>query len=182
MKLPALIFTSLLICTACATAQAQTTTTAQERAQTLRTQLQEVQAKEAELKLQLQQLETDMQPENIEHSLAGVGSTHPEDLRQQRRRQLEIEKAKVQAQLDQLGASHARLESDIARADGEAYRESAGQPVSSEQPSAAAGATNIVPSETGKRKTVTEKGRQRAIRHRKRERRQRRQKFNGGSG
>src|SRR5882762_9135960 len=103
---------------------------AQERAANLRSQLIEAQAKQAELQTHLQQLEYDLKPENIERSLAGVGSTHPEELREQRRRQLEGEKTRVQAQLDQLAASRARLETAIAQADAESYRQSAGPPVS----------------------------------------------------
>lgn len=69
-----------------------TQSTAQERAANLRQQLAEVQAKQTELETRLQQLEEDLKPENIEKGLAGIGSTRPEELREQRRRQLEIEK------------------------------------------------------------------------------------------
>src|SRR6266576_1538474 len=65
---------------------------AQERAANLRAQLIDTEAKQAELQMRLQQLAEDLKPENIERSLAGVGSTHPEDLREARRRQLEIQK------------------------------------------------------------------------------------------
>ncbi len=99
---------------------------AQERAANLRAQLTEMQVKEAELQARLRQLEEDIKPENIEHSLAGIGSTHPEDLREARRRQLEIEKKGVQSQLDVLAASRTRLETAIAAADAEIYRASAG--------------------------------------------------------
>jgi chromosome segregation ATPase len=99
---------------------------AQERAANLRSQLADVHAKEAALQTRLQQLEENLKPENIEHSLAGVGSTRPEELREQRRRQLEIERNGVRAQLDQLAVSRARLQDAIARADADAYRESAG--------------------------------------------------------
>jgi len=61
---------------------------AQNRAASMRAQLVETQARQAELQMRLQQLEEDLKPENIEHSLAGVGSTHPEELREARRRQL----------------------------------------------------------------------------------------------
>ena len=100
--------------------------TAQEQAATLRAQLSEVQAKQSELQMRLQQLEEDLKPENIERSLAGVGSKRPENLREQRRRQLEIEGTSVRAQLDQLAVSRTRLETAIARADAEAYHQSAG--------------------------------------------------------
>ena len=84
-------------------------TTAQEKAANLRSQLNEVETKQADLQARLQKLEENLKPENIENSLAGVGSTHPEDLRAQRRRQLEIERNGVQAQLNLMAASHSRL-------------------------------------------------------------------------
>src|SRR5882762_5798788 len=93
-----------------------------ERAANLRAQLAEVQGKETELKTQLEQIEEQIKPENIERSLAGIGSTHPEELREQRRRQLEIEKKGVQSQLDTLAASRVRLESAIASADAISYQ------------------------------------------------------------
>src|SRR5436190_10453879 len=99
---------------------------AQERAANLRAQLIEAQARQAELQTRLQQLEEDLKPQNIERSLAGVGSVHPEELREARRRQLEIEKRGVQSQLDVLAASRSRLETAIAAADAESYRQSAG--------------------------------------------------------
>jgi hypothetical protein len=85
-----------------------------------------MQTKQAELQTRLQQLEEDIKPENIEHSLAGIGSTHPEDLREARRRQLDIERKGVQSQLDVLAASRTRLETAIAAADAEIYRANAG--------------------------------------------------------
>jgi len=104
---------------------AQGQTVAQEKAASLRSQLIEVEAKQSELQTRLQTLDEKLKPENIEQSLAGIGSTHPEDLRQQRRRQLEIERNGVQAQLNLLAVSHGRLETAIAQADAEAYRQSA---------------------------------------------------------
>src|SRR4030095_8723063 len=103
-------------------------TGAQEKAASLRAQLTEVEAKQAELQTRLQDLEENLKPENIESALAGVGSTRPEDLREQRRRQLEIERNGVRAQLDLLATSHSRLERAIATADADAYRQSAEPP------------------------------------------------------
>jgi hypothetical protein len=98
---------------------------AQEKAANLRTQLSEVETKQAELQTRREDLDEQLKPENIEKVLAGVGSTRPEDLREQRRRQLEIERNGVQKQLDLLATSHTRLEAAIAQADAEAYRQSA---------------------------------------------------------
>ena len=70
------IITALLVSGVLSTAAAAQTT-AQEQAAKLRSQLTEVQAKEAEQQTRLQQLDEALKPENIENSLAGVGSTHP---------------------------------------------------------------------------------------------------------
>ena len=108
------------------TTSAAAQTTARERAASLRLQLVDVETKQAALQTRLGQLVEDMKPENIEKSLAGIGSTRPEDVREQRQKQLEIERKGVQTQLDLLTTSHARLETAIAQADNDAYRESAG--------------------------------------------------------
>ena len=107
-------------------------TNAQERAANLRAQLADTEARQTELQSRLQQLEQNLKPDNIERSLAGVGSVHPEELREARRRQLEIEKRGVQSQLDVLAASRSRLETAIAAADAESYRQSAGPGPSTE--------------------------------------------------
>ncbi|HEU4796379.1 MAG TPA: hypothetical protein VFT02_12155, partial [Pyrinomonadaceae bacterium] len=61
----------------------------------------------------------------IERSLAGIGSTRPEELREARRRQLTIERESVKAQLKLIETTKARLETAIASAEGRAYQESA---------------------------------------------------------
>jgi hypothetical protein len=119
-----ILFTALvLVCTS--DALAQNTTSAAETAENLRLQLLDVQAKEAALQTRAQQLDEDLKPENIERALAGIGSTRPEELREQRRRQLNIEKDGVRAQLELLAKDRARLESAILTADAEAYHQSA---------------------------------------------------------
>ena len=65
----------------------------------LRARLAEVENKEKELNARARQLDEDLKPENIERSLAGIGSTKPEELREHRRRQLTIERDGVRAQL-----------------------------------------------------------------------------------
>ncbi len=99
--------------------------TAAEESATLRLQLVEVQEKEGELQNRVLLLDENLKPENIERALAGVGSTRPEELREQRRRQLENEKKSTLEQLEQLAASRARLEAAIANADALAYQQSA---------------------------------------------------------
>ena len=91
----------------------------------LRLQLIAVQEKEGSLRIRAQQLDEDLKPENIERSLAGIGSTRPEELREARRRQLTIERESVKAQLKILEISRTRLDTAIANAEGRAYQESA---------------------------------------------------------
>ena len=119
------IFSAVLFLSGFLVASVPAQQNAQDRAASLRAQLAEVQAKQTESQLRLQELEEALKPENIEHSLAGVGSTHPEELRGQRRRQLEKEKAAVNAQLEQLAISRTRLETALAAADAAAYQQSA---------------------------------------------------------
>jgi len=104
---------------------AHSQTSAQERADTLRMQLEDVKTKQLDLQSRLQVLEEQSKPENIEKSLAGIGSTKPEDLRELKRRQLESEKLTIQKQLALLAESQTRLETSIARANADAYHQSA---------------------------------------------------------
>lgn len=105
----------------------QEATSAAETVDKIKLQLLELQAKEDELKARAAQLEEALKPENIERSLAGVGSTRPEELRETRRRQLTIERDGVLAQLKILETSRTRLETSLAQAEGRAYQESARQ-------------------------------------------------------
>ena len=107
------------------TANLSAQTPSQERADSLRLQLEELKNKEVELESRLQVLEEQSKPENIEKSLAGVGSTKPEELRELKRKQFEREKQGVQNQLALLRDSRTRLESGLAQADAAAYQESA---------------------------------------------------------
>jgi hypothetical protein len=98
-----------------------------QRVDDLRSQLLEAQAKEAELEARARQLDEALRPENIERSLAGIGSTRPEELREQRRRQLAIERDGVRAQLKLVSTNRERLEMAIRSAEGMAYQQSAEQ-------------------------------------------------------
>ncbi len=98
------------------------------RAEKLRAELADLQAQQMELQSRLARVDEDIKPENIERSLAGIGSTHPEELREARRRQLDIQRKGIQGQLNTLASSRTRLEAAIAAADAEAYRRIVGQP------------------------------------------------------
>ncbi len=127
-RLPATLLLSGLFAT---TTLAQTS--AQEIAANFRVQLSEVEIRQTEMQARDEQLEEDLKLENIERSLAGIGSTRPELLREQRRRQLEIARGRVRLQLDELDRIHSRLETAIAEADAEAYWQSAGIAIGTSQ-------------------------------------------------
>jgi predicted nucleic acid-binding Zn-ribbon protein len=99
----------LLVLVFSAVAYAQETGSAAESVEKLKVQLLEVQGKEEGLRARAQQLDESLQPENIERSLAGIGSTKPEELREARRRQLTIERDGVLGQLKTLETSKQRL-------------------------------------------------------------------------
>jgi uncharacterized protein YlxW (UPF0749 family) len=150
------ILAAALIVVGLLAARTPAQTNGQERAANLRAQLVDTQAKQAELQSRLQQLDEEIKPDNIERSLAGVGSVHPEELREARRRQLETEKRGIQSQLDVLAATRSRLEAAIAAADAEGYRQSAGR-----GPNLFTATDNIIP---GKKTTQS---RRRTKKHRR---------------
>lgn len=94
-------------------------TRAEQRAEALRVQLIDVESKMADLHSKLDQVEYYLKPENIERATQGGGSVHPEEARDSRRRQLENEKTRLQAQIKLYETSKARLEPSIAMADSE---------------------------------------------------------------
>ncbi len=94
-------------------------TRAEQRSEALRSQQIDVQSKMADLQSRLEQIEYSLKPENIEKATMSYGTVHPEEARESRRRQLESEKSRVQAQLNILETSRTRLETAIATADSE---------------------------------------------------------------
>ena len=104
---------------------AQETPSAAESAEKLKMDLLDVQSHENDLRVRLAELDEAIKPENIERSLAGVGSTRPEELREARRRQLTIQRDGLLAQLQTLETSRVRLEAALANAEALAYQQSA---------------------------------------------------------
>jgi DNA repair exonuclease SbcCD ATPase subunit len=94
-------------------------TRAEQRAENLRMQQVDVESKLADLQSRLEQTEYAIKPENIERSNAGYGSVRPEEARDTRRRQLESERTRLQAQIRILETSRTRLEQALATADAE---------------------------------------------------------------
>src|SRR6185437_4932502 len=74
-------------------------TRAEQRAEQLRSQLMDIQSKIADFESKLEQIEWAIKPENIERATQGYGTVHPEEARESRKRQLESERSRVQAQL-----------------------------------------------------------------------------------
>jgi hypothetical protein len=89
----------------------------QQRAEVLHAQLLGTMEKEATLQARADQIDEQLLPENIDRSLTGVGSLHPEDAREALRRRLTAEKRRVQSQLDLLHQDHTRLQASLADSD-----------------------------------------------------------------
>ncbi len=90
---------------------------AEQRAEALRTQQRDVLEKEGILQARLEQIEFNLKPENIDRSVSTFGSTRPEEARDARRRALESEKVRTQAQIELYATSRQRLETAIINAD-----------------------------------------------------------------
>ncbi len=120
-----LLLLASMVVLAAIDAQGQNKTSAAQTADYLRSQILEIQSKELSLQGRLRQLNEDLIPENIERNMSRMGSTRPEELRAQRKKELEAEKANVEAQLNQLETSRDRLSAALRIAESEAYVESA---------------------------------------------------------
>jgi hypothetical protein len=90
---------------------------AEERAGILRKQLIDSIEKETTYKSRLAQLDEDARPENVERALSGVGTTRTAELRDVRRRSLEIEKRGLESLLSLNTQTRLRLEDDVRQAD-----------------------------------------------------------------
>lgn len=95
---------------------------AEQRSAQLRAEQRQVQAKIGELEVRLEDVEFALKPENVERSTQGYGTTRPEELRAQRKKQLETERDRVQKQLEQLRAGDTQLTQAIATSDAEVDR------------------------------------------------------------
>lgn len=89
----------------------------EQRAEGLQRELSDIAAKETSLQKRLDEIEPQLRPDRIEQSLAGVGSTRPEENRDAVRTQLSNEKRHIQAQLDQFRQNRPLLQSSISNAE-----------------------------------------------------------------
>jgi cell division protein FtsB len=136
----------LLVLAVTSTAWAQDLSAVELQVERLRAQLREATDKEAQLRERARRLEDDLRPENVERSVASVGTTDARALRERRRLQLEREKAAVDEQLASLAASRARLEGAISTAEAEAVRlRAAALGASNAPPTAPAATTAAAP-------------------------------------
>ena len=90
---------------------------AEDRVGILRKQLLELIEKDTSYRSRLAQIDEDMRPENVERSLSGVGTTRTAELRDVRRRSLEIEKRGLESLVYVVGQSRPRLEEDLRQAE-----------------------------------------------------------------
>ncbi len=90
---------------------------AEDRAGVLRKQLLELIEKDTSYKSRLAQIDEDMRPENIERALSGVGTTRTAELRDVRRRALEIERRGLESLVNLTTQGRLRLEEDVRQAD-----------------------------------------------------------------
>ena len=125
MRNPILMLLALVLFGYNLAAIAQSSSNPSEQAQKLRAELSQLHNREAEIKTRLTELEYDLKPENIERHFAGVGSVHPEELREARRKQLQLEKDRLVRQLSEIDQNQARLETQIQIEDSKGFQQSA---------------------------------------------------------
>ncbi len=92
-------------------------TKTEQRADTLRKQLYDLIDKQNELQLKAKQLEFMLRPESIQSSTNLTGSLRPEDLREQRKKSLELEKENTGILLQQLESRRTTLELNVQKAE-----------------------------------------------------------------
>lgn len=90
---------------------------AEQRAESLRRQLFELIEKENGVRTRLEQINYEARPENLDRAAAFAGSLRPEEIRDQRRKSLEVEKRNLETLLTQIQTSRAALEENVRKAD-----------------------------------------------------------------
>ncbi len=92
-------------------------TRAEQRAETLRKQLFDMIERENQIKTRLDQIENDIRPEMLERSVAFAGSLRPEELRDNRRKNLEVDRRNLQNLLIEIQNTKSSLELNVQKAD-----------------------------------------------------------------
>jgi chromosome segregation ATPase len=95
----------------------------EQRAESLRTRLFELQVQELNLQARIEDLDYQLMPDNIRQAVMNVGLVRPmEELRETWRKRLESEKARINKQLELLTSNREQLEAAISRVDSEIER------------------------------------------------------------
>ena len=92
-------------------------TRAEQRSESLRKQLFEMVEKENSLKAKLDAIELSIRPEAIEREVALAGTMRPEDLRALKKKQLEAERANLQALLTEVQKTKTVLDQSLQRSE-----------------------------------------------------------------
>lgn len=108
---------SIVIAGLASTGMAQQRNSASVSSAVLKQQLLDIELKETTLRLRLEEIDEQLKPESIERELAGIGSVHPEELREHRKKLLTIERNGLTMQLDLLKELHGRIAAEIAEAE-----------------------------------------------------------------
>ncbi|HKE56602.1 MAG TPA: hypothetical protein VKB46_07870 [Pyrinomonadaceae bacterium] len=89
----------------------------EKRSEDLQMHLSEIAEKEADLQPKLETINQQLRPENIERELAAVGSTKPEEVREEVRRRRAAEQQRLQTQVGLLRQDKTRTQSSLSSAD-----------------------------------------------------------------
>jgi hypothetical protein len=92
-------------------------TKAEQRSESLRKQRFDLIEKEGQIRTKLDQVESDIRPEMVDRSVALMGTLRPEELRDARRKSLEVERKNLQALLAEIQATRATLDQSVTRSD-----------------------------------------------------------------
>jgi len=90
---------------------------AESRAESIRKQLFEIIEKENSVRTRLDQIQYDARPEIIDRSAALSGSLRPEEIRDQRKKSLDVERRNLESLLTQIQTNRTALEESVLRAD-----------------------------------------------------------------
>ena len=89
----------------------------EQRAEAAQKELIQIGEKELPLQNRLDEIDTELRPDRIQQSLAGVGSMRPEQEREAIERRLSSEKRRIQSQLDLFRQNRVRLQAAITSAE-----------------------------------------------------------------
>jgi hypothetical protein len=90
---------------------------AEQRSESLRKQLFEMIERESAIRTKLDLIEVDIRPDSIERSVAFAGTLRPEELRNIRKKNLEVERTNLQSLLGEIQRTKTSLELNVQKAD-----------------------------------------------------------------